>query len=54
MYMKVNKKNISKVDEQALLESLLSSFRIEGIIIKKEKADIILKDVRTRLQKSSL
>ncbi len=52
--MKIRKRKINKVDKEVLLESILASFRIEGINIEKERAEVILKNAQDRLQKSSL
>ena len=52
--MKTNKRVISKAEKEILLLSMLASFRIEGIDIPREKADVIMKHAEERLQKVTL
>ena len=52
--MKTNKRVISKAEKEILLLSMLASFRIEGIDIPREKADVIMKHAEERLQKVTI
>ena len=48
--MKTDKRIISEEEKEILLVSMLASFRIEGINIPREKADVIMKHAEERLR----